>query len=71
MFFARLRMRVFSGSMLYVLCSVSAGIRSLNVAPCIQSSALFCTDCILYFCEFDTATSGIAVHSRIGLTVVL
>ena len=64
-------MRVLRGSMLYVLCSVSEGIKSRIVAPCIQSSALFCIDCILSFCDLDIATNGTGVYSRIGLTVVL
>lgn len=42
-------MRVFSGSMFYVLCRVSEEIRSINGVPCSQSSALLYIACFLSF----------------------
>jgi len=68
-------MRMFSGSMLYVWCSDCAvmlyRILSCIVVLFIQYSALFCMDCILSFCVFEIAISGMGVYSSIGLTVVL
>lgn len=47
-FLPRLCRCVFSGFMLYVLWRVSAEIWSKNDAPCTQSSALLCSDCIVF-----------------------
>lgn len=57
--------------MLYATFKVSEEIESRIAEPCPQRSALFCTDCILSFCEFDIATSRTAVDSRMGLADVL
>lgn len=58
-------------TVVYVLYTIQWCILPCIVVLFIQYSALFCMNCILSFCDLESAISGIGIYSSMDLTAVL